>query len=160
MDNKNFFEIHIYKGHPAFFNSGYYPYKSYSNIETYIETSFDALLYAVSPTEKTFIEGFNYLVDYLLSEKKEKYFLQEAKKNLSRVANQYSEAIYLLGIIKLLEGKVSDAINLFRLIKDFSFPLFTKYYRVPTIVVKQGKEALYITPTKEAIESFVNFLNS
>ena len=152
------YEVHIYKGHPAFYETKEAPYVPYENIETYIESSFDYMTYGMEPTEKLFIEGFNYFVDYLLSEGDE-YFLNEAKKAFAHTYKQLDESKYMLGLLRIVEGYPEDAKRFFREITDFTFPRFIQYYRVPTLVVKtENGKALYLTPSKEGVEKILEIL--
>jgi len=152
------YEVHIYKGHPAFFETKEAPYVSYDNVETYIESSFDYMTYGMDPAEKLFIEGFNYFVDYLLSEGDE-YFLSEAKKAFAHTYNKFDESKYMLGLLRILEGNPKDAKRFFEAITDFSFPRFIQYYRVPTLVVTtdEGK-TIYMTPSEEGIKKILEML--
>ena len=152
------YEVHIYKGHPAFYETKEAPYVPYENIETYIESSFDYMTYGMKPAEKLFIEGFNYFVDYLLSEGDE-YFLHEAKKAFAHTYKELDESKYMLGLLRIVEGYPEDAKRFFREIKDFTFPRFIQYYRVPTLVVKtENGKALYLTPSKEGVEKILEIL--
>ncbi|RTZ67393.1 MAG: hypothetical protein DSZ30_05745 [Aquificaceae bacterium] len=154
------FEIHIYKGHPAFFETKEAPYVPYENVETYIESSFDYMTHGMAKEEKIFIEGFNHFVDYLLSDGDE-YFLHEAKKAFAHTYGQIEESKYMLGLIRILEGNPRDAGRFFKEIRDFSFPRFIQYYRVPTLVVKtENGKALYLTPSKEGIEKILSLLQN
>ncbi|HID79038.1 MAG TPA: hypothetical protein EYH48_00360 [Aquifex aeolicus] len=154
------FEVHIYKGHPAFFETKEAPYVPYENVETYIETSFDYMTYGMAKEEKLFIEGFNHFVDYLLSDGDE-YFLQEAKKAFAHTYTKMEESKYMLGLIRILEGNLRDAGRFFKEINDFGFPRFIQYYRVPTLVVKTEKgKAQYFTPSREGIEKILRLLQN
>ncbi len=154
------FEVHIYKGHPAFFETKEAPYVPYDNVETYLESSFDYMTYSMNPYEKLFVEGFNYFIDYLLSGGDE-YFLHEAKKALAQAYNKLDEAKYLLGLLRIVEGKPGDARRFFEAITDFTFPKFIQYYRVPTLVVKSGGgKALYLTPSEEGVKKILEVLSS
>ncbi len=152
------YEVHIYKGHPAFFETKEAPYVAYDNVETYIESSFDYMTYGMDPAEKLFIEGFNYFVDYLLSEGDE-YFLNEAKKAFAHTYNKFDESKYMLGLLRILEGNPKDAKRFFEAITDFSFPRFIQYYRVPTLVITtdDGK-TFYMTPSEEGIKKILEML--
>ncbi len=152
------FRVHIYKGHPAFFETKEAPYVAYDNVETYIESSFDYITYGMPAEEKLFIEGFNYFVDYLLSEGDE-YFLHEAKKAFAHLYNKLEEAKYMLGLIRILEGKPEDSVRFFEAIKDFSFPRFIQYYRVPTLVIttEEGK-TFYATPSEEGVKKILELV--
>ena len=152
------YEVHIYKGHPAFFETKEAPYVAYDNVETYIESSFDYMTYGMDPSEKLFIEGFNYFVDYLLSEGDE-YFLNEAKKAFAHTYNKFDESKYMLGLLRILEGNPKDAKRFFEAITDFSFPRFIQYYRVPTLVVTtdDGK-TFYMTPSEEGVKKILELL--
>jgi len=152
------YEVHIYKGHPAFFETKEAPYVAYDNVETYIESSFDYMTYGMDPAEKLFIEGFNYFVDYLLSEGDE-YFLSEAKKAFAHTYSKFDESKYMLGLLRILEGNPKDAKRFFEAITDFSFPRFIQYYRVPTLVVTtdEGK-TIYMTPSDEGIKKILEML--
>ena len=152
------FEVHIYKGHPAFYETKEASYVPYDNVETYIESSFDYMTYGMPAEEKLFIEGFNYFVDYLLSDG-DGYFLHEAKKAFAHTYAKLDESKYMLGLIRILEGNPRDAGRFFREIRDFTFPRFIQYYRVPTLVVKgEGGKALYLTPSKEGVEKILSLL--
>ncbi len=152
------FKVHIYKGHPSFFESKEAPYVEHDNVETYIESSFDYMTYGMKPEEKLFIEGFNYFVDYLLSDKDE-YYLHEAKKAFAHLYNKMDEAKYMLGLIRIVEGRPYDAARFFEAIQDFTFPRFIQYYRVPTLVITtpEGK-TFYSTPSKEGVQQILNLL--
>ena len=151
------FKVHLYKGHPAFFETKEAPYVPYDNVETYMESSFDYMTYSMNPKEKAFVEGFNYFVDYLLSGGDE-YFLHEAKKAFAH-SYDLDESKYMLGLVRILEGKPEDAKRFFEAITDFTFPNFVKYYRVPTLVVKMDNgKTLYATPSKEGVEKILEIL--
>ena len=152
------YEVHIYKGHPAFYETKEAPYVPYENIETYIESSFDYMTYGMDPSEKLFVEGFNYFVDYLLSEGDE-YFLHEAKKAFAHTYHKFDESKYMLGLIRILEGNPQDAKRFFEAISDFTFPRFIQYYRVPTLVItdKEGK-TFYMTPSEEGVKKILELL--
>ena len=152
------YEVHIYKGHPAFFETKEAPYVAYDNVETYIESSFDYMTYGMDPAEKLFVEGFNYFVDYLLSEGDE-YFLNEAKKAFAHTYNKFDESKYMLGLLRILEGNPKDAKRFFEAITDFSFPRFIQYYRVPTLVVTtdEGK-TFYMTPSEKGIKKILELI--
>ncbi len=151
------FEVHIYRGNPAFFETKEAPYVPYDNVETYAESSFDYMTYSMPSEEKAFLEGFNFFVDYLLSEG-DTYFLHEAKKAFAYAYKSLEESKYMLGLIRILEGNPSDAVRFFEAIRDFSFPLFVKYYRVPTLVVRKGEKALYLTPSEEGVKEILKIL--
>jgi len=152
------FKVHIYKGHPAFYETKQAPYVPYDNVETYIESSFDYMTYSMKPEEKAFVEGFNYFVDYLLSDGDE-YFLHEAKKAFAHTYNTIEESKYMLGLIRILEGNPADARRFFEAIRDFSFPRFIQYYRVPTLVIttNDGK-TIYATPSEEGVKKILELL--
>jgi len=152
------YEVHIYKGHPAFYETKEAPYVPYQNIETYIETSFDYMTYGMDPSEKLFIEGFNYFVDYLLSEGDE-YYLHEAKKAFAHTYNKFDESKYMLGLIRILEGNPQDAKRFFEAITDFTFPRFVQYYRVPTLVITNDEgKTYYMTPSEEGVKKILQLL--
>ncbi|NPB05287.1 MAG: hypothetical protein GXO08_02780 [Aquificae bacterium] len=152
------YEVQIYKGHPAFFETKEAPYAPYDNVETYIETAFDYLTHGMDPAEKLFVEGFNYFVDYLLSEGDE-YFLREAKKAFAHTYDKFDESKYMLGLIRIVEGRPDDAARFFEAIGDFTFPRFIQYYRVPTLVVTtdEGK-TYYLTPSREGVKKILELL--